>query len=429
MSGESLTTRFIANRLSTGRAGATAVVCWFAITGAAAGFGPQEITTRSTRARIQSPSVSVVKEIELFYQEGTSDKVYNAMIVKDGDAYTVKVAWGRRGSTLNQGSKAVKVALAVAQKKFESLVREKTNKGYQAITGDVKPAAVAPPVGEGSGSKAPRARAKVGHSAQLLSPLDDDELDAFLANESMIAQQKIDGMRVLAHVDETGILVTNRDGQKTNVDMRAFAGLEYLPHGTIVDGELLDDGYWLFDLLQLAGEDVRDRGYLERWNLLDGDLEPALGGDVRIVPVAVGKKHKAKLHDKLRKAGAEGLVFKDREAPYAAGRNATQRKLKFVKSADVVVLENAGNAYLMGVYDGRTLLEVGKVASGTTNAIRKQLDDALGRGQRPICEVRYLYATDDNKLYQPVFVRVRDDKTPKQCLREQLLATCRRVIV
>ena len=373
--------------------------------------------------------MSVIKEIELFYQEGTSDKVYNAMIVKDGDAYTVKVAWGRRGSTLNQGAKAVKVALAVAQKKFDSLVREKTNKGYQAITGAVKPAAVAPPIGEGSGSKAPRARAKVGHSAQLLTAIEDDELDRFLANDAMIAQQKIDGMRVLAHVNEGEILVTNRDGQKTKVDLRPFAGLEYLPHGTIVDGELLDDGYWLFDILQLAGEDIRDRGYLERWELLDGDLEPALGGDVRIVPIAVGKQHKQKLHDKLKQSGAEGIVFKDREAPYTAGRGTTQRKLKFIKSADVVVLENAGNAYLMAVYDGKTVFEVGKVFAGTTNASRKLLDAALGRGERPICEVKYLYATDDHQLFQPVFVRVRDDKPATQCVRAQLLTTCRTVIV
>src|SRR5206468_10781202 len=113
--------------------------------------------------------------IELFYQEGTSDKVYNASIVKEGDVYTVQVAWGRRGSGLNTGAKAVKVPLAVAQKKFDSLVREKTNKGYQPITGEVKPAAVAPPVGEGSGSKAPRARARVGHAAQLLEPIEDHE--------------------------------------------------------------------------------------------------------------------------------------------------------------------------------------------------------------------------------------------------------------
>jgi bifunctional non-homologous end joining protein LigD len=374
--------------------------------------------------------MSVVKSIELFFQEGTSDKVYNAQIVKDGDAYTVKVAWGRRGSGLQQGAKAVKVTLAVAEKKYDSLVREKTNKGYQPITAEVKPAKVAPPVGEGSGSKAPRARAKVGHSAQLLLDLEAHELADFLADDDMVAQQKIDGMRVLAHVGET-ILVTNRDGQKTDkVDFRRFAGLSYLPPGTVVDGELLDDGtYWLFDVLQFGDADTRERGYLERWELLENELEPALSGDIKIVPIAVGKKKKQALHDRLRKAGAEGIVFKHREAPYTAGRGNTQRKHKFVKSADVVILENAGNAYLMGVYDGRKLFEVGKVFSGTTNATRKLLDDALGRGEKPIAEVRYLYASDDHQLYQPVFVRCRDDKPAKQCVRGQLLMTCRDVIV
>lgn len=374
--------------------------------------------------------MSVIKEIELFYQEGTSDKVYNAMIVKDGDAYTVKVAWGRRGSTLNTGAKAVKVALAVAQKKFDSLVREKTNKGYQAITEVVQPAAVAPPVGEGSGSKAPRARARIGHAAQLLTAIEEHELEQFLADDAMIAQQKIDGMRVLAHVTESEVIVTNRDGQKTTkVDMRAFEGLAYLPHGTIVDGELLDDGYWLFDVLQFAEDDVRERGYVERWDLLDSELEPALTGDIRVVPIAAGKQQKQKLHDRLRKAGAEGLVFKHRDAPYTAGRGLTQRKHKFIKSADVVILENAGNAYLMAVYDGKKLFECGKVFAGTTNASRKALDAALGRGEKPICEVQYLYATGDHQLFQPVFVRAREDKPAKRCVRDQLLTTCRKVVV
>ncbi|MEO8705426.1 MAG: WGR domain-containing protein [Kofleriaceae bacterium] len=374
--------------------------------------------------------MSVIKEIELFFQEGSSDKVYNALLVKDGDAYTVKVAWGRRGSTLNTGAKAIKVALAVAHKKFDSLVREKTNKGYQPISGEVKPAAVAPPVGEGSGSKAPRARAKVGHAAQLLSPIELDELDAYLANDKMIAQQKIDGMRVLATITESEVIVTNREGQKTTkVDMGIFEGLAYLPHGTVVDGELLSDGYWLFDVLQLGDEDVRDRGYLERWQLLENELEPAFTGDIFVVPIASGKAAKQKLADKLRKAGAEGLVFKQRDAPYTPGRGTTQRKLKFIKSADVIILENAGNAYRMAVYDGKKLFDCGKVFSGTTNASRKLLDAALGRGEQPICEVQYLYASDDHQLFQPVFVRTRDDKPAKQCIRSQLLETCRKIIV
>jgi bifunctional non-homologous end joining protein LigD len=373
--------------------------------------------------------MATVKSVQLFFQEGSSDKVYNAMIVKDGDAYTVKVEWGRRGSSLQQGSKAVKVPLAAATKKYESLVREKTNKGYQAMSEEVQPAAVAPPEGQGSGSRVAK-RAKVGHQAQLLSPIEEEELDAFLADDEMVAQQKIDGTRIIAHISADGILATNRDGQvTTKIDRSMLAGLEYLPHGTIVDGEVLDDGFWLFDVLQLADEDVREQGYVDRYAILDGDLEPALTGDVRIVPMAKGKSAKNKLHEKLRSGGAEGLVFKHRDAPYTAGRHATQRKLKFTKTADVVVLENAGNAYLMAVYDGKSLFEIGKVFSGTTNATRKQLDAALAKKQTPIIEVRYLYATKDHQLTQPVFVRIRDDKPAKQCLRDQLAMTCRTVIV
>ena len=377
--------------------------------------------------------MSVIRSISLFFQEGSSDKVYNATIVEDGGAYTVNVQWGRRGSSLNSGSKAVKVALAVAQRKFDSLVREKRNKGYEEMTAEVQPAAVAPPEGEGSGSKVGGKRAKVGMAAQLLNAIEEDDLGTFLADDSHVAQQKLDGQRVLVHVQgDNELIVTNRDGQATDVDTRVFGGLAYLPHGTVVDGELLDGAYWMFDVLKLAGDDVMARGYLERHALLDEELEPALTGEVHILPVAVGKAAKQKLHDKLRKAGAEGIVFKQREAPYKAGRPAsggTQRKHKFIKSADVVILENAGNAYLMAVYDGKKLFEIGKVFAGTTNASRKLLDAALGRGERPVCEVRYLYATDDHQLFQPVFVAQRDDKAAAACLRGQLIGTSRKVVV
>src|SRR5512139_153903 len=149
-----------------------------------------------------------VKSIQLFFQEGASDKVYNATIVKDGDAYTVTCEWGRRGGALQTGSKAVRVPLAQAQKKFDSLVREKTGKGYQQVTTDVQPAAVAPPEGQGSGSKVTGKRARVGVKAQLAEAIDDESvLDKFLANEDIVAQQKLDGERVLVHVGDE-LLVT-----------------------------------------------------------------------------------------------------------------------------------------------------------------------------------------------------------------------------
>ncbi|MEO8843168.1 MAG: WGR domain-containing protein [Kofleriaceae bacterium] len=373
--------------------------------------------------------MATIKSIELFFQEGSSDKVYNATILDDGGNFTVAVAWGRRGAKLNTGSKAVKVSRADADKMFERLVREKRGKGYEEKVGDHQPAAVAPPEGAGSASKVTGKRAKVGHAAQLLTAIDDEaDLAKFLADDSMIAQQKLDGIRVIVHVNEGGLVPTNRDGKVTQLAGQALGGLAYLPHGTIVDGEVLGDAYWMFDVLQLAGEDVRSRGYLERWELLDNELEPALTGEARVLQVATTANQKRALHDKLREANAEGIVFKQRDAPYTSGRVTTQRKYKFVKSADVMIVENVGNAYRMCVMDGKAMFDCGNVFAGTTNASRNDLDARLGRKERPVAEVRYLYATDDHQLFQPVFVRLRDDKLGKACLRDQLVRTDRTVL-
>ena len=101
-----------------------------------------------------------IKTVHLFFQEGTSDKVYNATLFEDAGAYSVHVTWGRRGGSLQKGHKAVRVSRAQAERTFDQLVREKRNKGYEEVSATVKPAAVAPPVGQGSGSKAPAAGTK-----------------------------------------------------------------------------------------------------------------------------------------------------------------------------------------------------------------------------------------------------------------------------
>jgi bifunctional non-homologous end joining protein LigD len=371
--------------------------------------------------------VTIVKSVKLFFQEGTSDKVYHATIVETAPGkYTVAVEWGRRGSRLNTGNKAVGVSLEAAEKKFAQLIREKTNKGYQEMTDEVKPAAVAPPVGEGSGSKVQGRRKRTGVAAQLLQPIEDDELEKYMRDEAMIAQQKIDGIRIIAHIAEE-LIATNRNGEHTTLDDRVAEGLSGLPHGTIIDGEMIGDHYWLFDVLQIGEEDVRKLGYLDRWTRLEGDLEPGLAGPVRVLPIARGREKKT-LFERIVEQRAEGIVFKHARAPYKAGRGSTQVKYKLTKSADVVILSNAGNAYQMAVYDGKKLRDVGKVFAGTTNETRAILDEMLAQDERPIAEVRYLYATDSDNLFQPVFVRLRDDKKAAECTRDQLIRTARGII-
>jgi bifunctional non-homologous end joining protein LigD len=375
--------------------------------------------------------MTIKKSVELFFQEGTHDKLYHARIVETAPGkHDVEVSWGRRGASLNQGKKAVGVSLEAAEKTYAKLVREKTGKGYQEITTDVKPAAVAPPEGEGSGSKVVGKRARVGRVAQLLNAVDEVMLEKLLADDAMIAQQKLDGIRILVQVGAT-MLATNRAGQATTLAGDVITGLEHLPHGTIVDGEIVGGTYYLFDVLAIGKEDVSKLGYCDRWERLDGEVEPGLTGSIEVLPYASGKQ-KRKLLESLRASKAEGIVFKNKSAPYTPGRPASggmQLKHKFVKSADVIVVENAGNAYRMVVQDARgKQVDVGRVFAGTTNASRKELDDLLARGEHPICEVKYLYATDDDQLYQPVFVRIRDDKEEDGCLLSQLTHTNRDVV-
>ena len=95
--------------------------------------------------------MATIKSVQLFFQEGSSDKVYNAKLVEDAGAYTVQVEWGRRGSKLSEGNKCVRVNRAAAEREFDKCVREKRSKGYEEVGAGKGPAPVAPPAGHGSG--------------------------------------------------------------------------------------------------------------------------------------------------------------------------------------------------------------------------------------------------------------------------------------
>jgi bifunctional non-homologous end joining protein LigD len=57
------------------------------------------MTTTSTTPTLQSAS--------LHYREGNSDKEYHAAVEPRGEGYIVTFAYGRRGNTLNTGTKTI----------------------------------------------------------------------------------------------------------------------------------------------------------------------------------------------------------------------------------------------------------------------------------------------------------------------------------
>src|SRR2546423_15324556 len=71
------------------------------------------------------------ERITLYYRQGASDKVYHVAIEPSGTGFVVTFAFGRRGSTLQNGSKTTSpVDHAEAHRIYEKLVKEKVQKGY-----------------------------------------------------------------------------------------------------------------------------------------------------------------------------------------------------------------------------------------------------------------------------------------------------------
>src|SRR6267154_1103378 len=71
------------------------------------------------------------EQTTLYFREGSSDKVYQVAIEPAGELFVVNFAYGRRGSTLQTGTKTQSpVDHTEAARIFTKLVSEKKAKGY-----------------------------------------------------------------------------------------------------------------------------------------------------------------------------------------------------------------------------------------------------------------------------------------------------------
>jgi len=76
--------------------------------------------------------VKLIEQVTLLFQEGRSDKVYEADLLEVGAGqYVVNFRYGRRGAALKDGTKTpVPVSMAEARKAFDKLVQSKLDTGY-----------------------------------------------------------------------------------------------------------------------------------------------------------------------------------------------------------------------------------------------------------------------------------------------------------
>jgi len=337
----------------------------------------------------------------LYFREGSSDKVYRAAIEPRDTGYVVNFAYGRRGSTMNTGTKtSFPMAFEAARIIYDKLIREKMAKGYT--------------IGPDTMAYHDGSKRVTAIRPQLLNPVDD--VEPLLEDNLFYLQPKHDGKRLLLHKKGEDVTGINRRGIECGIPESIRAAALALSGDFLMDGEAVGETLHAFDLLELEGSDLRLIPYRSRLMKLLHVLDSGEQMGIQWVVTVAGKSAKRVAFDQLREEKAEGVVFKRIGAAYSPGRPNTggdHLKFKFVETASVIVNAiNAKRSVQMAVWENDKLVPAGNVTIPADQPI-PQVGD--------IVEARYLYAmAGSGSLFQPVYLGVRDDILPAECTREQL---------
>jgi bifunctional non-homologous end joining protein LigD len=362
--------------------------------------------------------------------------------------------------------KAPKKAAASAK---ESITPNKAASSKENITTKKKGSSLVKPMPDGPDlSGAPRSPFPKTANP-MLATLVDKPFD----EEGWLYEIKWDGYRAMAMCNKSRLELLSRNNKSFNekfypiYDAVKALGLHAVLDGEIVvlngsgvssfgalqnwrseaDGELV---YYVFDLVWLNGHDLMGLPLTQRRQLLH-QLLPEEG------PVRESRNFDtsaSKLLEAAGKMGLEGIIAKKNDSLYLPGdRGRDWVKMKNNKRHEVVIGGFTRNddspkhfsALLVGVYEGDKLKYTGKIGTGFTDKVQKEMmtkfkpliadkppfttlpdinkpsrfrpdpPHASATWLKPklVCEVSYTEITEDGVMRHPSFEGMREDKAAK----------------
>lgn len=292
--------------------------------------------------------------------------------------------------------------------------------------------------------------------------------------DEWLHEMKYDGYRIGCRVTDGTVRLISRNGKDwTEAFPEIVSAVEGIGvRAALLDGEvamLMPDGrtsfqalqnvfnggsraalvYFVFDLLHVAGETLIKRPLTERKQELFALVgKPSSRSRIRYSEHVAGRG--SEMFEQACKLKLEGIISKRADAAYKTGRNDLWVKTKCILRQEFVIggfTDPEGSrqgigALLVGYYDGDELRFAGKVGTGFTVAIardlRKKLEKIeqrecpftprpagwLGRNAhwaspRLVGEVVFTEWTDEDKIRHPSFQGLRGDKDPRDVTRER----------
>jgi bifunctional non-homologous end joining protein LigD len=216
---------------------------------------------------------------------------------------------------------------------------------------------------------------------------------------------------------------------------------------------------FVFDLLACEGFDLRGLPLAKRKALLMDAIPPSKLGALRALD-HIEREGEAFL-EQVDALGLEGIIAKKADVPYRGGRTDCWLKIKAERTGDFVIVGSTApkgsrshfGALQLADMVGGTLVYAGRVGTGFNDQslaeLRAMLDPAIRRDPPcagpvtapgvaalpssgipdtktttwveplQVCEVRFREWTPDGVLRHATFLRMRPDKSPRDCDRQQ----------
>jgi bifunctional non-homologous end joining protein LigD len=259
--------------------------------------------------------------------------------------------------------------------------------------------------------------------------------------------------------DVGGLLIDDCviDGEVVALDEKGGSSFQLL-QAHEMEGRRAPIFYYVFDLLQAAGKSLIGLPVERRKELL-ASLCAEAGGSIRFSG-EIGGDPVALLRE-VKRLGLEGVIGKQRGSVYEPGRRSgVWIKLKCVNEQEFVIggftppqgARKHFGAVLVGYYENKRFLFAGKVGTGFDTKSLASMHKKFMNEKREncpfadlpskqggqwvlgitpsmmrkiqwvnpvfVCQVRFAEWTRDGKLRQPVFLGLREDKKPKEVVRE-----------